>query len=600
MMALATAACGATGAPRVSPAPSPTSSPAAEGVAPPLAIAAPEGLSFTRDFNPFDPRSTASALSVRSLVYEPLYEIDALNPSLSGMHPWLATGYAFEEGGTELRITVRSGVRLSDGSGFGTADVAATFRAIRDEPAADYSGVPAQSADPSVSGSMVTLHFPAPEFTATSAVLGGTYMVPAALITRLGSRLTTAALTDPVGTGPFVLASVSSQELRFTANDRYWDGRPPEPQVEISDVTAAPAPDPCTGGVAPGQDVDWSGQRPATVFADCIDLGPAAYQLWFASGSTVTLDFNLATGNGGATGIADPMVRQAVSLGIDRTVLSSIGEAGYEAAATSAGGLTPGQQAAYPDAIYTNDLPVDSAATPSSVPSWGGATVQSTLEQDGYTPPADWGRSSEAGCDGTIAANCWRRDGQIISFSIWDPESVSDCWADAQEISGELQSEGMDVTTDNAAGGEVAWAQALAAGDFQTAIREGEGGSVPFVQLDNWLDYAADCTGTPLICASGDYGRFDSPAAQAALTAYEGADPTAAAGQQTIDSSIASLEQIMASQVPVAPILYGADWNVYSTVRYSGWPTARNPYMDPSPADPELPYILMQLSPVPS
>jgi len=45
-------------------------------------------------------------------------------------------------------------------------------------------------------------------------------------------------------------------------------------------------------------------------------------------------------GNGGATGIGDVAVRQAVSLGIDRR-LSSIGESGYEAAATSAGGLNP-------------------------------------------------------------------------------------------------------------------------------------------------------------------------------------------------------------------------------------------------------------------
>jgi peptide/nickel transport system substrate-binding protein len=51
----------------------------------------------------------------------------------------------------------------------------------------------------------------------------------------------------------------------------------------------------------------------------------------------------------------------------------------------------------------------------------------------------------------------------------------------------------------------------------------------------------------------------------------------------------------MSTEVPVAPLLYGADWDEYSTTQFTGWPTASNPYMDPSPNDPELPYILMHL-----
>jgi hypothetical protein len=47
--------------------------------------------------------------------------------------------------------------------------------------------------------------------------------------------------------------------------------------------------------------------------------------------------------------------------------------------------------------------------------------------------------------------------------------------------------------------------------------------------------------------------------------------------------------------VPVAPLLYGADWDEYSTAHYTGFVTAANPYMDPSPGDPQLPLILMRL-----
>jgi peptide/nickel transport system substrate-binding protein len=54
----------------------------------------------------------------------------------------------------------------------------------------------------------------------------------------------------------------------------------------------------------------------------------------------------------------------------------------------------------------------------------------------------------------------------------------------------------------------------------------------------------------------------------------------------------------MSTQVPEAPLLYGADWNVYSSAKYTGWPNQSHPYMNPSPSDPQMAYIVMQLKPV--
>jgi peptide/nickel transport system substrate-binding protein len=590
-VALGVAACGSTS---TSPASSSSSSSSVTPGAP-LYEEANVGVTFTQDFNPYDTASLAHGMNMTTLVYEPLYEMDALNPATSGMHPWLASSYQFADGGLELAITVKSNVKFDDGSAMTANDVANTFALLKAFPDADYSGVPTQSAAPSVAGQVVTLTFKTPQYTNLWAILGSTYITQASAF-PIGTDPSKGTVANPVGTGPFMLDSFSTQAVKFKPNPDYWGGKPPESEVvvpnESNNNAATEALDSNT--------LDWAGNEIPSVVANYIDLNPNTNHVWYASGNTVTLNFNLMTGNGGATGIGDVAVRSAVSLGIDRTVLSSIGESGYEAAALSAGGLNPAQLAAYPNTTYTNDLPVDAAATPTSVPSWTGATVQSTLEADGYAAPANWGTATEANCDGTVVANCWNKGGAIIKFSIWDPESFSDYWADAQEISGQLQSEGMDVTTDNASGGYTQWQDAMNNGQFQTALHWGAGGNIPFVQLDNWLDYAANCTGTPVVCASGDYGQFNSSAAQTALTAYEGADPTTPTGQSAISSAIATLEGIMATQVPDAPVLYGADWNVYSTAHYTGWPSASNPYMDPSPDDPELPYILMQLKPVAS
>ncbi len=594
--ALGVAACGSTSSTTSSSSSSTASSSVQPG--PALYEEANVGVTFTQDFNVFNATSLGAAsggMNLASLVYEPLYEIDALNPATSGMHPWLASSYEFENGGQELAITVKSGIKFDDGSSMTANDVANTFALIKAFPDADYSGVPPQSAAPSVSGQVVTLTFATPQYTNLTSILGGTYITQASAF-PIGTDPSKGTVANPVGTGPFMLDSFSTQAVKFKPNPYYWGGKPPESEVvvpnESNNNAATEALDSNT--------LDWAGNEIPSVVANYINLDPNTNHVWYASGNTVSLEFNLESGNGGAIGIGDVAVRQAISLGIDRTVLSSIGESGYEAAALSAGGLNPAQLAAYPNSTYTNDEPVDSADTPTSVPSWSGPTVQSVLEADGYTAPANWGTSTEANCDGSVVANCWNKAGAIIKFSIWDPESFSDYWADAQEISGELQSAGIDATTDNASGGYTQWQDAMNNGQFQTALHWGAGGAIPFVQMDNWLDYSVNCTGTPVVCASGDYGQFNSSAAQTALTSYEGADPTTTAGQATISADVATLEGIIATQYPIIPVLYGADWNVYSTAHYTGWPSASNPYMDPSPDDPQLPYILMQLKPVTS
>ena len=590
--ALGVAACGST-----SSTTSPTSS-SAGAVGPALTEEANTGVTFAQNFDPFNASAIGAGsggMNLASLIYEPLYEIDALNPAPSGMHPWMATGYQFGTGGTTLQITVRTGVKFSDGTTMTPADVANTFAIMNAFPAADYSGVPAQAAAPTVSGNVVTLSFKTPQYTNLWSILGSTYITQASAF-PVGTDPSKETVANPVGTGPFMLDSFSTQAVKFKPNPHFFQGTPPEAGIVIpNEATNNAATEALDNGT-----LDWAGNEIPSVVANYIDLNPNTNHVWYASGNTVTLDFNLATGNGGATGIDDQAVRQAVSVGIDRGVLSSIGESGYEAAATSAGGLNPAQQAAYPSTTYANDLPADSAASSSNEPAgWNGGTVQSILSADGWTQPAGWGTSTEANCTDSTPSACWSKGGKIIKFSIWDPEAFSDYWADAQEISSQLQAEGMDVTTDNASGGYSQWQDAMNVGNFQTALHWGQGGNIPFVQLDNWLDYSVTCTAA-LNCAGGDYAEYQSSAAATALQQYEGADPTTSAGQATIASAIQSLEQIMATDVPYAPVLYGADWNVYSTLHYTGWPSASNPYMDPSPDDPELPYILMHLHPVAS
>ncbi len=560
----------------------------------PLIYEPTTGVTFSDDFNPYDPNSVASSVGMKSILYEPLVEFDQLDPTAAGTHYWLATAYSFQNGGKDLQITVRTGVKFSDGSSFGPKDVAATFVAMNN-PKADTPGVPPQVSAPTISGNNVTLHFSTSQFTGLWAILGTTYMMQASVANQIAAN-PTMQITHPVGTGPFELDSYSTSLIKFKPNPNYWGGKPPESEVEVPSVaTNAAASDALVS-----DQLDWAGNDIPNIYASFVNLDPQTNHAWFASGNTVVMWFNLNPGNGGATGISDAAVRKAVSYGIDRNALALLGESGYEEPASSSSGLIlPNQKAFLPsDGSLTGDLstagnvPDATTATADKLPS--GDDVYDILTGDGWKAPATSSYSSgtykSAGnCDGTNVANCWTKAGGIIKFSVYDPVPFSDYWEDASLISQELQALGMDVTT-KPAQGYSDWNANLTGSPsaWQTALHWGQGGSIPYIQYEDWLDGSSSTT-------AAHYEGYSNPAAETALQTYASTDPT-----DTTDlyPAVQQLEKIMSTDVPEAPLLYGADWNVYSSTKYVGWPDQSDPYMDPSPSDPQMPYILMQLKPV--
>ncbi|HVH65645.1 MAG TPA: ABC transporter substrate-binding protein [Candidatus Acidoferrum sp.] len=551
------------------------------------------GVTFSRDFNPYDPNSFSSSMGTRAIVNEPLVEFDQLDPTDAGTHFWLATAYKFLNGGKDLQITIRSGVKFNDGSSFGPNDVAATFKAM-ENPKADTPGVPPQASDPTVEGNTVTLHFNAPQYTSLWAILGTTYILKASVAKQLAQN-PTMTIDNPIGTGPFMLDKYSSSLVKWKPNPYYWGGTPPESAIETPSIaTNAAASDALVSG-----QLDWAGNDIPNVYANYVNLNPLTNHAWFASGNTVVLWFNLNPGNGGATGINDAAVRKAVSYGVDRNALALLGESGYEQPAYSSSGLIlPNQKAYLPDdGSVSNDLsasgtvPDPATAKADKLPT--GADVYDILTGAGWTPPASSHFDSSAGtyksggnCDGNNAANCWTKGGQIIKFSIYDPVPFSDYWENASLMSQELQALGMDVTT-KPAQGYSDWNTTLTSNPsgWQTAIHWGNGGSIPFIQYQDWLDSSSPTT------AAAHIG-FSNPDAAAALATYASTDPS---NSSALKPAVQQLEKVMSTMVPAAPLLYGADWNVYSSAKYTGWPNQSHPYMNPSPSDPQMPYILMQL-----
>ncbi len=108
-------------------------------------------------------------------------------------------------------------------------------------------------------------------------------------------------------------------------------------------------------------------------------------------------------------------------------------------------------------------------------------------------------------------------------------------------MSQELQPLGMDVTT-KPAQGYSDWNANITGqpSQWQTAIHWGNGGNIPYIQFQNWLD-STDANSV------AHFQGYSNPAADAALRSYESTDPSDTA---TLYPIVQTLEKIMSTDVP--------------------------------------------------
>ncbi len=314
--------------------------------------------------------------------------------------------------------------------------------------------------------------------------------------------------------------------------------------------------------VASGQ-IDFAGNYIANIKSNYLNkssdnrtwLGSEPY---FSDNNLVSLMLNVTKAP-----LNDVAVRQAISYGIDRQQLSVQGETGYEPPASSSSGLLLPNYKTFLSSTLANDLP---AAGDS-------AKVSSILKADGYT----------------MTNGKWTKGGQQISFSISDPVPYSDYYTDSQLIAHQLDALGFNVTV-NGIGNPTVWQGDVANGTFDATIRWSNQGPNPYFIYDAWLDSSQSAPiGKP---AAGDFGRYSSPEAQAALQQF------ASSGDPSVQAqAISKLESIISTQVPVVPLLGGGAWAEVSTRDYTGWPTAGNPYMNPVPNTPYIEDTILHLTP---
>ena len=489
---------------------------------------------ITQAFNPFVITQAAYGMGANGLIYEPLIQFNLAAPPK--YYPWLATSYAWSNGGKTITFTIRQGVKWNNGTPMTPADVAFTFNMLKNNTPVNLNGLKISTV--STSGNNVTLTFPTPQYTNLLSI-AGTAIVPQAIWSKAGNPATFAN-PNPVGTGPFKLGSFTPQGFTLVKNPDYWQASLVKvPKVFFPVYTSN------TGALSAlfaGQ-IDWTGNFIPGLQKSFVNTNPAYHHYWEAPGGTNSLMPNLTKWPTNQL-----PVRQAISLAIDRNVLAAEAEAGLENPVLNATGLTTPLYDAWSAPVANMTVSATANA----------AAAKQVLQKAGYT----------MGSNGFF-----QKGGKTVSITIVDPSAYTDYAEVDSIVAQQLRAAGIDATFQGLS--VDAWNSDVADGNFQLTSHWSNSGVTPYNMYDGWLDSSL-ASGN---AATGDYERLNDPAVNAMLASLAGAQTTA---QQT--AALAPIAKYVAANLPIIPTTTASQWFEYNSQNYTGWPTQDNPYESGQPS----------------
>lgn len=510
--------------------------------------------SMPQVFNPFSPVDPANTAGATNLVYEPLLQFNFLKPG--SVIPWLATKYAFSNGGQTVTFTLRSGVKFTNGWAFNAANVAWEFNTMKTNTTMNQYALPITSAT-ATNPTTVVINFSRPVYTLLYFI-ANTWMLPENVWSKVNAA--TYADSSPVGTGPYTVSVMTSQGMTLVRNPNYWGGVPPVAKVQFPAYSSNTS---ANLALESGQ-LDWAGNFVQNIATDFVGKDPSTNHYWDAPLSTQNLLPNLTEFPfSGAAGLA---VREAISDGINRSVISTDGEGSQQPGATGPASAT--------GLAMPTDQSYVTSETSGLVSTYDPAKAEQILKAAGWT----------MGSNGVFELG-----GKPLAFTIEDPSAYTDYITDDQIVAQELKSVGMDVTVQGVS------VQKFGAdvndGTFQMVNRYSTVGPTPYYMYDQFLD---DSITAPIgKNATGDFERFYSPQAQALLTQYG-----STLNAQTQLNDIVGMEKIIATQLPIIPMIYSVAWFDYSSAKFTGWPSPSNPYDVGQPEGPFDEYTILHLKPV--
>lgn len=505
----------------------------------------------TENHNPFLGSSSGASLGYRWMIFEPLVMINGIKPTEPGK-PWLATEWKWDANYTKLSLTVRDGVKFSDGQPMTADDVAYSFQIRKDNEALNSDAIPYGTI--TASGNKVDLTFTRSQFTNQNKILT-VFVIPKHQWSTIKDP-SQDTLKSPIGTGPYTVKSFTPQTTTLTLRDSYWQDLPKVKELRYTSYNDNNAQ---TTALANGAS-EWSFVFVPNVKAVYQDKDPKNHKLWFPANlgihglwiNTIRKPFD------------NPALRRAMNLVINRDDIFQQGEAGYfyPKVESMTGIPTPAGESFIAPEYKDLKHKVDVDAAKKELTDAG-----FKLEGDVLKDPA----------------------GKPVTITLTDPAGWSDYITDLEIIKDNLSTIGIKATVDKA--NQDAWFKNIDEGNFDAAMHWTNGGATPYDIYQNIMDgKILKPVGKGGV--SGNYGRFNSPEATKALDEYANA-----ADDATRTTALNTLQKIMVEQMPIIPTSASNVGGLYSTKNWTGWPDEQNQYGPAQPTQQNALQIILNLKP---
>jgi peptide/nickel transport system substrate-binding protein len=499
-------------------------------------------------FFPFSVSNNPYLDGAIGLVYEPVLMYNLAKPSQ--IYPWLASAYHWSNGGRTLTFTVPNGRKWSDGVPLTAKDIAFTYNLITKFPALDVAGVTGLEGATAPTANKAVLNFKTPAYSQLFEVT----MVPI-VPEHIWSTLkdpTKFLDAKPVGSGPFLLKSITPEEMTFLRNPHYWQAEPKIKEVHVPAFTSSSS----------AEEALTAGQLDAANFgltdptAQWTSKSPNN-KLWVDYIGDVDVCPNLREAP-----LNSAAVRRALALSFDRQQDVPEVEHQFYSAVDNPTGLRDSWKQWIP-AKYQN-------------------------EKLTYQPQKVRQMLIAAGFKGGKTGFLKQPNGQTFKLQLMLPTPYTDFMSLGQLVVGQMQKAGIDATVDGVS--LSAWSSNTALGKYQLSFCAVWSSISPYTTYNGFLNGAL--TAPVGKVAASNYSGWDDPATNAALAAVSNTNNFAKQ-----KAAIGTIANTVATQDPMIPFMSVGSFGEYNTSHWTGFPSASNPYQTDAGTTPFPEQVLLHLRP---
>jgi peptide/nickel transport system substrate-binding protein len=500
---------------------------------------------FVKNFNPYTAQGQPSGGFVRGAFYEPLI----ISSVAGGGHtyPWLAQSWKWSNGNKTLTLNLRKGVKWTDGKPLTSADVVYSLTAGKQNKIMDmigYASPDTSVASVSASGpykAVIKLKTIDSQFIAANLNLQ--FVVPKHIWSKVADPATWPN-TNPVGSGPFAkVGRFTAQDFVFNKNPNYWMAG--APKIPCLEYTQAASNDSALLAAQSGQ-VDWTHNFVPNVAQAYEAKDKAHYHAFYATTAYAqSLVFD-------ATQYPYSIVafRKALSLAINRSDVSKLGEYGY---------------APPTDALGINYI----------FPAWDKGSVHATAQAAAaYNPTAAKKMLTDAGFT-YKGSTLLDPKGNPVKLDIHVISGWSDWVASNQIITKNLQAIGIDSNVALEPDWN-SWYPNASTTKNPTLLWQTASQASPYAYFLSNLSQVKFTPSGQDATNTGNWAHIADPKATALLNQWKATlDPEK---QQKLFAQVSS---IFLQTQPIIPLFVGPRWSTYSTKYFHCFSSPKNFYGDP-------------------